>query len=95
MKTKKVYQVRLHDKDGQKKYICRNLNECKKIVYLHGRKGTTYHADTYNLYTGNLLETYEMLLSETGIVLTRKIFDKWKIMELEAKLKQRNIEFEK
>lgn len=95
MKRKRSYQIGPFGQNGNETFVCKSLNECRKMVYLHGKRGITYHVDATDRSTGKVWESYEMLLSETGIVFTRKTFDKWKILKLEADLKQKNIKFEK
>ena len=95
MKRKRTYQIGPFGQNKQEVLVCKSLNECRKMVYLHGKRGTTYHVDATDKSTGEIWESYEMLLSEAGIVFTRKIYDKWKILKLEAELNQKTIKFEK
>lgn len=95
MKRKRSYQIGPFGQNEKEVFVCKTLNECRKMIYLHGKKGVTYHVDAAEKNTGEVWESYEMLLSEAGIVFTRKTFDKWKILKLEAELKQKNLKFEK
>lgn len=95
MKRKRTYQIGPFGQKNDEIFVCRSLNECRKMIYLHGKKGIIYNINAADLNTGEVWEIYEMILSEAGIVFTRKTFDKWKIMKLNAERKQQSIKFEK
>ena len=95
MNRNRIYQVEKFEQEAGKTYVCNSFNECKRIIHLHGKKGEIYLISGIEKKTGEIWEKYEMLLNEKGFIYTRKIYDKWKMLKLEAELKQQRIPFEK
>jgi arsenate reductase-like glutaredoxin family protein len=63
--------------NGHLKHSCKDIRGAKNWIYNKGIRNNTYQVDEFNM-EGEIINQWLYKYLDSGIIFTKKIYDKWK-----------------
>ena len=79
--------------NGDLKYSCKDIRGAKSWIYSKGIRNNTYQINEFDM-DGIIINQWIYKFLDNGIIFTKKVYDRWKEMEMKAKLSQKSLQWD-